>query len=281
VARVAPQQQDPAAAAPRRSARPRRRPAPRTQYGAFSAADALAMRGEAPQVVAAARAAAADRNLAQRASRHSASVGVFAAIAAEVEAGEAAESAARADADWRPGGRKYRRLAATVASRYGTLALVILLAAATTATCSATSAPAWPSELMMLAEGDFSDPRTLSIDGSIFVSGTDYRRLLRFDGDLTNASRTEFVTTVDFMLNGVNFGVEVWAWTPYQHTDGSWHAYYTADAFEIMYAQPDPPTQRWSASSPILKVRKRFLRHLYIKCIIVPRQARDKHRETQ
>eukprot|EP01046_Picozoa_sp_COSAG06_P021295 COSAG06_NODE_1593_length_8986_cov_6.740578_12_plen_265_part_00 len=258
MARVAPQQQGPAAAARRRSARDRKRPAPRTQYGAFSAADALAMRGEAPQVVAAARAAAADRNLAQRASRHSASVGVFAAIAAEVEAGEAAESAARADADWRPGGRKYRRLAATVASRYGTLALVILLAAATTATCStATSAPAWPSELMMLAEGDFSDPRTLSIDGSTFVSGTDYRRLLRFDGDLTNASRTEFVTTVDFMLNGVNFGAEVWAWTPYQHTDGSWHAYYTADAFEIMYAQPDPPTQRWSASSPILKVRKR------------------------
>jgi hypothetical protein len=28
------------------------------------------------------------------------------------------------------------------------------------------------------------------------------------------------------------------------------------------------------------KVRKRhFLRHLYIKCIILPRQARDKHRE--
>jgi hypothetical protein len=29
------------------------------------------------------------------------------------------------------------------------------------------------------------------------------------------------------------------------------------------------------------KVRKRhFLRHLYIKCIILPRQARDKHRES-
>jgi hypothetical protein len=28
------------------------------------------------------------------------------------------------------------------------------------------------------------------------------------------------------------------------------------------------------------QVRKRhFLRHLYIKCIILPRQARDKHRE--
>jgi hypothetical protein len=32
--------------------------------------------------------------------------------------------------------------------------------------------------------------------------------------------------------------------------------------------------------SPSLQVRKRhFLRHLYIKCIILPRQAWDKHRE--
>ena len=30
----------------------------------------------------------------------------------------------------------------------------------------------------------------------------------------------------------------------------------------------------------VIKVRKRhFLRHLYIKCIILPRQAQDKHRE--
>ena len=30
-----------------------------------------------------------------------------------------------------------------------------------------------------------------------------------------------------------------------------------------------------------MQVRKRhFLRHLYIKCIILPRQARDKHRES-
>ena len=106
------QQQDPAAAAaPRRGARVRTRTAPRTEYGAFSAADALAMRGEAPQVVAAARAAAAERNLAQRASRHSASVEAFAATRAVVEAGEAAESAARADADWRPGGPRMLELA--------------------------------------------------------------------------------------------------------------------------------------------------------------------------
>ena len=58
---------------------------------------------------------------------------------------------------------------------------------------------------------------------------------------------------VDFVLDGVNFGAEVWAWTPYRHTDGSWHAYYTANAFEIMYAQPDPPTQQWTAAQPILK----------------------------
>jgi hypothetical protein len=44
--------------------RVRTRTAPRTQYGGFSAADALVMRGEAPRVVAVAR----DRNLAQRAS---------------------------------------------------------------------------------------------------------------------------------------------------------------------------------------------------------------------
>lgn len=113
--------------------------------------------------------------------------------------------------------------------------------------------PSWPSELTPLAEGDFSDPRSLSINGSVFVSGTDYRRLLRFDGDLSNASRAEFTTTVDFVLDGVNFGAEVWAWTPYRHTDGSWHAYYTANAFEIMYAQPDPPTQQWTAAQPILK----------------------------
>jgi hypothetical protein len=111
----------------------------------------------------------------------------------------------------------------------------------------------WLSELTPLAEGDFSDPRSLSINGSVFVSGTDYRRLLRFDGDLSNASRAEFTTTVDFVLDGVNFGAEVWAWTPYRHTDGSWHAYYTANAFEIMYAQPDPPTQQWTAAQPILK----------------------------
>ena len=113
--------------------------------------------------------------------------------------------------------------------------------------------PSWPSELTPLAEGDFSDPRSLSINGSVFVSGTDYRRLLRFDGDISNASRAEFATTVDFVLDGVNFGAEVWAWTPYRHTDGSWHAYYTANAFEIMYAQPDPPTQQWTAAQPILK----------------------------
>jgi hypothetical protein len=36
------------------------------------------------------------------------------------------------------------------------------------------------------------------------------------------------------------------------------------------------------SSGAIEKVRKRhFLRHLYTKCIILPRQARDKHRETQ
>lgn len=109
------------------------------------------------------------------------------------------------------------------------------------------------SELTPLAEGDFADPRSVYVDGMIFVSGTDYRRLLRFDGDLTNASRTEFVTVVDFILDGVNYGKEVWAWTPFKHTDGSWHAYYTANAFEIMYAQPDPPTQRWTASQPIVK----------------------------
>ena len=35
-----------------------------------------------------------------------------------------------------------------------------------------------------------------------------------------------------------------------------------------------------SATNRRKKVRKRlFLRHLYIKCIILPRQARDKHRE--
>ena len=113
--------------------------------------------------------------------------------------------------------------------------------------------PSWPSELTPLAEGDFSDPRSLSINGSVFVSGTDYRRLLRFDGDISNASRAEFATIVDFVLDGVNFGAEVWAWTPYRHTDGSWHAYYTANAFEIMYAQPDPPTQQWTAAQPILK----------------------------
>ena len=117
----------------------------------------------------------------------------------------------------------------------------------------APAAPSWPSELTPLAEGDFSDPRSVSINGSVFVSGTDYRRLLRFDGELSNASRTEFATTVDFVLDGVNFGAEVWAWTPYRHTDGSWHAYYTANAFEIMYAQPDPPTQQWTAAQPILK----------------------------
>ena len=104
-----------------------------------------------------------------------------------------------------------------------------------------------------MAEGDFADPRSISVGESIFVSGTDYRRLLRFDGDLTNASRTEYSTTVDFMLDGVNYGTEVWAWTPYQHTDGSWHAYYTANAFQIMYAQPDPPAQQWTRSRPILK----------------------------
>jgi hypothetical protein len=52
----------------------------------------------------------------------------------------------------------------------------------------------------------------------IFVSGTDYRRLLRFDGDLTNASRTEFVTVVDFVLDGVNYGKEVWAWTHHRRS---------------------------------------------------------------
>jgi hypothetical protein len=32
---------------------------------------------------------------------------------------------------------------------------------------------------------------------------------------------------------------------------------------------------------PVLQVRKRhFFRHLYIQCIILPRQARDKHRES-
>jgi hypothetical protein len=35
-----------------------------------------------------------------------------------------------------------------------------------------------------------------------------------------------------------------------------------------------------SHSNALRKVRKRhFLSHLYIKCIILPRQARDKHRE--
>jgi hypothetical protein len=37
---------------------------------------------------------------------------------------------------------------------------------------------------------------------------------------------------------------------------------------------------RASGSAASTQVRKRhFLRHLYIKCIILPRQARDKHRE--
>jgi hypothetical protein len=36
----------------------------------------------------------------------------------------------------------------------------------------------------------------------------------------------------------------------------------------------------WKFGDVITPVRKRhFLRHLYIKCIILPRQARDKHRE--
>jgi hypothetical protein len=62
---------------------------------------------------------------------------------------------------------------------------------------------------------------------------------------------------------------------------------------------PFSHTQQWSAvaivlvnvvnqvlkqtillTTPWLKVKKRvFLSHLYIKCIFLPRQARDKHRE--
>jgi hypothetical protein len=44
----------------------------------------------------------------------------------------------------------------------------------------------------------------------------------------------------------------------------------------------DPPLDYWFASDEpgLAQVRKRhFLSHLYIKCIILPRQARDKHRE--
>jgi hypothetical protein len=121
---------------------------------------------------------------------------------------------------------------------------------------SSPNPPPWSAGLWPLAEGDFADPRSLSINGHIFVSGTDYARLLRFDGDLTNASRTEFTTTVDFTLDGVNYGTEVWAWTPFHHRDGSWHAYYTyvhSPTCMIMHARPDPPTQRWTVSQPILK----------------------------
>ena len=130
---------------------------------------------------------------------------------------------------------------------------ITFLALATTSAQHRNAEGPWISEITPLAEGDFADPRSLSIDGSVFVSGTDYRRLLRFDGDLTNASRTEFATEVDFILGGIDYGKEVWAWTPYQHTDGSWHAYYTANAFEIMYARPDPPGQKWTAARPILR----------------------------
>eukprot|EP01052_Picozoa_sp_SAG31_P034398 SAG31_NODE_4015_length_3662_cov_4.196464_2_plen_349_part_00 len=61
---------------------------------------------------------------------------------------------------------------------------------------------------------------------------------------------------MNFTLDGLDYGSEVWAWTPFRHEDGSWHAYYTwvrSPACTIMYARPDPPTRNWTASRPILQ----------------------------
>ena len=75
--------------------------------GEYSQAATLRTREERKVAVAAAPAT----KKARRSTEYSASVDAFAATVAVVEAGEVALSAARVDADWRPGGPKMLELA--------------------------------------------------------------------------------------------------------------------------------------------------------------------------
>jgi hypothetical protein len=92
---------------PRRSGRKRRQAKPKSWVGEYSQAATLRTREERKVAVAAAPAT----KKARRSTEYSASVDAFAATVAVVEAGEVALSAARVDADWRPGGPKMLELA--------------------------------------------------------------------------------------------------------------------------------------------------------------------------